>query len=245
MDGWAWWAAVHGVAKSWTRLSDFTFTFHFHTLEKEMATYSSVLAWRIPRMGEPHGLPSRGLHRVRHGWSDLAAAAARLAYCSMLKVFSHTFGWRLVTHWKRPWCWERQKAEGEEDDRGWDSWMASPIQCTWTWAKGSVHSEPFKIVFLPEGLELFSHCLPWLTAFILSVFLGIAVLKISIHLMLVLFNWDMPINESPVYGCLGLVHGDDPERWYGVGGGRGVQDWELMYTRGGFMSMYGKTNTVL
>ena len=60
----AWWAAVHGVAKSRTRLSDFTFTFHFHTLEKEMATYSSVLAWRIPGMGEPGGLPSLGSHRV-------------------------------------------------------------------------------------------------------------------------------------------------------------------------------------
>ena len=55
MDGGAWWAAVHGVAKSWTRLSDFTFTFHFHALEKEMTTHSSVLAWRIPRMGEPSG----------------------------------------------------------------------------------------------------------------------------------------------------------------------------------------------
>ena len=76
MDGGAWWAAVHGVAKSWTRLSDFTFTFHFHALEKEMATHSSVLAWRIPGMGEPHGLPSMGSHRVRHDWSDLAAAAA-------------------------------------------------------------------------------------------------------------------------------------------------------------------------
>ena len=60
MDGGAWWAAVHGVAKSGTRLSDFTFTVHFHTLEKEMATLSSVLAWRIPGMGEPGGLPSRG-----------------------------------------------------------------------------------------------------------------------------------------------------------------------------------------
>ena len=58
MGGGAWWAAVHGVTKSWTRLSDFTFTFHFHALEKEMATYSSVLAWRIPGMGEPGGLPS-------------------------------------------------------------------------------------------------------------------------------------------------------------------------------------------
>ena len=66
VDGGAWWAAVHGVAKSWTRLSDFTLTFHFHALEKEMATHSSVLAWRIPGTGEPHGLPSLGSHRVGH-----------------------------------------------------------------------------------------------------------------------------------------------------------------------------------
>ena len=64
----------HGVAKSLTRLSDFTVTFHFHALEKEMETHSSVLAWRIPGMGEPGGLPSMGSHRVRHDWSDLAAA---------------------------------------------------------------------------------------------------------------------------------------------------------------------------
>ena len=76
MDGGAWWAAAHDVAESQTRLSDFTFTLHFHALEKEMATYSSVFAWRIPGMGEPGGLPSMGLHRVRHDWSDLAAAAA-------------------------------------------------------------------------------------------------------------------------------------------------------------------------
>ena len=76
MDGGAWWAAVHGVARNRTRLSDFTFTFHFHALEKEMATHSSVLAWRIPVMGEPGGLLSMGSHRVRHDWSDLAAAAA-------------------------------------------------------------------------------------------------------------------------------------------------------------------------
>ena len=75
MDGGAWWAAVHGVAKSWIRLSDFTFPFHFHALEKEMATHSSVLAWRIPGTEEPGGLPSMGLHRVGHDWSDLAAAA--------------------------------------------------------------------------------------------------------------------------------------------------------------------------
>ena len=61
-----WQAAVHGVAKSWTRLSDFTFTFHFHALEKEMATHSSVLAWRIPGTREPGGLPSMGSHTVRH-----------------------------------------------------------------------------------------------------------------------------------------------------------------------------------
>ena len=72
MDGGAWWAAVHAVAKSWTRLSDFTFTFHFHALEKEMATHSSVLAWRIPGMGS---------HKVRvgHDGSYLAAAAAAAA----------------------------------------------------------------------------------------------------------------------------------------------------------------------
>ena len=76
MDGEAWWAAVHGVAKSRTRPSGFTFTFHFHALEKEMATHSSVLAWRIPGTREPGELLSMGLHRVGHDWSDLPAAAA-------------------------------------------------------------------------------------------------------------------------------------------------------------------------
>ena len=66
MNGGAWWAAVHGVARSRTRLSDFTFTFNFDALEKEMTTYSSVLAWRIPGTEEPGGLPSMGLHRVGH-----------------------------------------------------------------------------------------------------------------------------------------------------------------------------------
>ena len=73
MDGGTWWAAVHGVGKSRIPVSNFTFTFYFHALEKEMATHSSILAWRIPGMGEPGGLPSMGLHRVRHDWSDLAA----------------------------------------------------------------------------------------------------------------------------------------------------------------------------
>ena len=76
MDGGAWWAAVHGFAEGRTWLSDFTFTFHFHAL-KEMAAHSSVLAWRIPGTGEPGGLPSMGSHRVRHDWSDLAAAGAQ------------------------------------------------------------------------------------------------------------------------------------------------------------------------
>ena len=66
MGGGAWWAAIHGAAKSGTRLSDFTLTFHFHAWDKEMATHSSVLAWRIPGTGEPGGLPSMGSHRVGH-----------------------------------------------------------------------------------------------------------------------------------------------------------------------------------
>ena len=79
MEGGAWWAATHGVAKSPARLSDFTFTFHFHALEKKMATHSDVLTWRIPGMGEPGGLPSMGWHRVGHDWSDLGAAAGAAA----------------------------------------------------------------------------------------------------------------------------------------------------------------------
>ena len=75
MDGGAWKAAGHGVAEGRTWLSDFTFTFLFHALEKEMTTHSSVLAWRIPEMGEPGGLLSMGSHRVRHDWSDLTASA--------------------------------------------------------------------------------------------------------------------------------------------------------------------------
>ena len=72
MDGGAW----YGVATSQTWRSDFTFTFHFHALEKEMATHSSVFAWRIPETREPGGLTSEGSHRIGHDWSDLAAAAA-------------------------------------------------------------------------------------------------------------------------------------------------------------------------
>ena len=66
MDRGAWWAAVHGVAKSRARLSNFTFSLHFHALEKEMATHSSILAWRIPETEEPGGLPSMGSHGIGH-----------------------------------------------------------------------------------------------------------------------------------------------------------------------------------
>ena len=101
MDGGAWGAAVHGVAEGQTRLSNFTFTFHFHALEKEMATHSSVLAWRIPGMGEPGGLPSMGSHRVRHDWSDLAAAPEkpRVEYYSAMKRMKcqvQQHGWNFV-----------------------------------------------------------------------------------------------------------------------------------------------------
>ena len=92
MDGGAWLAAVHGVAKSWTRLRDFifTFTFHFPALEKEMATLSSVLALRIPETGEPGGLPSVGSHRVGHDWSDLAAALLSQAHSPIWLLLLNT-----------------------------------------------------------------------------------------------------------------------------------------------------------
>ena len=89
MDGGAWKAAVHGVTEGRTRLSDFSFTFHFHALEKEMATHSSVLAWRSPGTGEPGGLPSMGSHRVGHDWSDLVAAAAALSSSFVFRFKVH------------------------------------------------------------------------------------------------------------------------------------------------------------
>ena len=78
MDWGAWWGAVHRVAKSLTRLNDFTLTFQFHASEREMATHSSVLAWGVQGTGEPGGLPSMGSHRVRHDWSDLAVAIVEI-----------------------------------------------------------------------------------------------------------------------------------------------------------------------
>ena len=89
-DGGAWWAAVHGVAGSRTWLSDFTFTFHFQALEKEMATHCSILTWRIPGMGEPGGLQSMESHRVGHDWSDLAEVVTM--ECRILDTHRHCTG---------------------------------------------------------------------------------------------------------------------------------------------------------
>ena len=101
MDREAWWATVCGVTKNWTWLrtwlSDFPFTFHLHVLEKEMATHSSVLAWRIPGTREPGGLSSVGLHRVRHDWSDLAAAAAE-TYTHTCLLGSESW-WLIQARW--------------------------------------------------------------------------------------------------------------------------------------------------
>ena len=106
MGGGAWWAAVHGVAKSQTWLSNFTFTFHFHALEKEMATHSSILAWRIPGMREPDGLPSMGSHRVGHDWSDLAAYIYIYIYIYiyLVRTYGIAQGTLLSTQWP---IWEK------------------------------------------------------------------------------------------------------------------------------------------
>ena len=81
---------VHGVAEGQKWLSDFPFTFYFHALEKEMATHSSLLAWRIPGTGEPGGLPSMGSHRVGHDWSDLAVAVVETFYLDKSNLLKHT-----------------------------------------------------------------------------------------------------------------------------------------------------------
>ena len=102
MDGGAWKDAVHGVAEGWTQLSNFTLTFHFHALEKEMATHSSVLAWKIQGTGKPGGLPSMGSHRVRHDWSDLAIAIAIKIMC-VKRLVSTMPGTRYVLSYLLIW----------------------------------------------------------------------------------------------------------------------------------------------
>ena len=99
VDGGAWWAAVHGIAKSWTRLGDFTFTFDFHALEKEMATHSSTLAWKIPGMEEPGRLQSMGSLRVGHDWA------------TSLSLFT-------FVHWRRKWHPTPVFLPGESQGRG-------------------------------------------------------------------------------------------------------------------------------
>ena len=123
--------AVHGVTKSWTRLSDFTFTFHFHALEKEMATHSSVLTWRIPGTGDPGGLPSMGSHRVRHDWNDIAAAASvkepgGLQSMGSLRVghdWATSFSLFTFMHWRGKWQPTPVFLPGDSQGQG------SPVGC--------------------------------------------------------------------------------------------------------------------
>ena len=119
------------VGHNWvTSLSLFTFM----ALEKEMATHSSVLAWRIPGTQEPGGLPSVGSHRVRQDWSDTASAAIHWKdWCWSWNSNTLATWCEVLTRWKWPRCWERLRAGGEGDNRGWDGWMASFNQWTWVW----------------------------------------------------------------------------------------------------------------
>ena len=140
-------ATVHGVARSQTRLSDFTLTFHFHALEKEMATHSSVLAWRIPGTGE---LPSMGSHRVGHDWSDLAAAAGgargKEPACQCKRCKRHRFDpWVGKIPWRRAWqptsvflpgdsCGQRNLAGYSP----WDCKELDTTEATWNSALASI-----------------------------------------------------------------------------------------------------------
>ena len=134
MHGGAWWAAVHEVAKSLTRLSNFTFSFQFHALEKEMATHSSVLAWRIPGTGEPGELLSMGSHRVGHDWSDLATAAAAANAGDIFDPWVR----------KNPWCRKWQSSQyfclEYSTDRGTSCFFVWFQRQTWLGARTHTHS---------------------------------------------------------------------------------------------------------
>ena len=149
MDGGAWWAAVHGVSKSQTRLRDFTFTFHLPALEKAMATHSSVLAWRIPGKGEPCGLPSMGSHRVGHDWSDLAVVVSFLLTISYSLMGRLAFPRALslpLAHWRkrRYVYWNHDQQAGRTGMLMTqirfivtsEGWIRRPNQSTWAEMNG-------------------------------------------------------------------------------------------------------------
>ena len=157
MDGGAWLAVDHGVTKSRTWLSIFTFTFHFHALEKEMATHSSVPAWRIPGMGEPGGLLSVGSHRVRHDRSD-SAAASIISLWAIYRAFLVTqqamqemqvwsLGWEdplekeMATHssilaWEIPWSEKPGRLQSMGSPKS-QTWVSG-----WTTTKATYEWEP-------------------------------------------------------------------------------------------------------
>ena len=139
MDGEAWKAAVHGVTEGRIRLSDFTFTFHFHALEKEMATHSSVLAWTIPGTGEPGGLPSMGSHRIGHDWSDLAAAAGFLCKYICFMCLSQSWSCTCFQHF--------QKSRIQIRKSRWDLSLDSKesLLGTWETCKTRLGTEQFLI----------------------------------------------------------------------------------------------------
>ena len=147
-----------------SRLRDFTFTFHFHVLEKEMATHSSVLAWRIPGTGEPSGLPSMGSHRVKHDWSDLAAAAAAgyllSRKSSFLPLFHNYYSNNCFFNWirsvleykmyfRRKLDWYLRRQANKHNTLGSESFLRSWYSSHLTdWAKDL---KPVK-AFLPENI---------------------------------------------------------------------------------------------
>ena len=186
MDGGAWWAAVCGVVKSRTRLSNFTFTFHFHTLEKEMATPSSILAWRIPG--------------TRAWWAAIY---------------------------------------GVTQSRTWLMWLNSSCRTIMGVSQMAL------VVTLSARQQKRHRCI--------EQFFGLCgrgrvwddLGEWHRNMYNMIYEMNRQSRLDAWYGCLGLVHWDDPEGRYGEGGGSGVQDGERVYTHGGFMLMYGKTNTIL